>query len=319
MPMQKNERICCVAVCTAQRPTMLRACLESLIAQEVPTGWKAEIIVVDNETPPGAASIAREFSGKTPFPVTYVHEPRRGIPFARNRAIETSLGRRAEWIAFVDDDEVAHKGWLSAYMRVADNTKADVLHGLTKYNYPPSCQKWMPSKKPGRKRDGQHLVCASTNNVMFRTRLVHSSQWALRFDTEKALTGGSDTAFFYKATDNGARIIHVADAVVTENVPESRCSYKWRMKRYYRCSASSSSIEMQRKGRFRSALHLLPRLTWNLVESTAILLILPFLLIHARWFRKYLFKAGRRLACALGIIAAYLGRLPAPYETIDGH
>lgn len=297
---------------------MLGTCLESLLVQEVPSGWTVEIIVIDNEENPNAASIVKEIAERSRFPVTYVHEPKRGIPFARNRAIETSLNRNAEWIAFIDDDEVAEKDWLSAFMETASQTTADVLHGLTKYNYPPLCQKWMLTKRPGRRRTGDHLVCASTNNVMLRTRLVHSSHWGLRFDTDRAMTGGSDTAFFYKATDNGARIIYVAEAVVTENVSEERCTYKWRMRRYFRCSASSSSIEIQRKGYLRSTLHLFPKFVWNLAESALLCMLLPFLAVHTKLFRKYLFKAGRRFACALGIIAAYLGRLPRPYETIDG-
>lgn len=297
---------------------MLRSCLESLIRQTPPAGWKTEIIVVDNEAEPRSESIVRETAALGPFPVAYVHEPRQGIPFARNSAIEAALRSGAEWIAFIDDDEVADGNWLNALMKAASGTKADILHGQTRYNYPPLCKKWMPEKKRSRRKTGDRLACASTNNVMFRTRLVHTADFGLRFDTGKALSGGSDTAFFYKASDNGARIIYVADAVVTENVPEERCTYNWRMKRYYRCSANSSSIEISRKGRLVSALRLFPRFAGNLAESIAICLLLPFLIFHIRLFRRFVFKAGRRLAYASGIVAAYLGRLPKPYETIDG-
>ena len=316
--MSGKHKLCCVAVCTAKRPLMLKACLESLITQEIPAGWRAEIIVIDNEAGRSAESIVVETAAKSPLPIAYVHEPNRGIPFARNQALEASLGHGAEWIAFIDDDEVAEKGWLKALMAVACKTRADVLHGQTRYNYPAQCTKWMPDKKRKPKKTGDSLACAATNNVMFRTRLAHPSHWGLRFDTEKALTGGSDTAFFYRATDNGARIIYVADAIVTENVPEERCSYRWRMRRYYRCSANASSIEIARKGRLLSALRLLPKFARNLVAGAAICLLLPLAIFHARWFRKYLFKAGRRFARALGIIAAYLGRLPMTYETIEG-
>ncbi len=318
MQNHNKDTLCCVAVCTAKRPVMFRACLESLINQAVPPGWKAEIIVVDNDAEPRSEPIVGDMAARSPFPLAYVHEPKQGIPFARNSAIEASLRSGAEWIAFIDDDEVADNNWLQALMEVASTTKADILHGRTLYNYPPLCKKWMPEKKRSRRKTGDQLVCASTNNVMFRTRLVNSTHFGLRFDTGKALTGGSDTAFFYKAADNGARIIYVAHAVVTENVPEERCTYKWRMKRYYRCSANSSSIEISRKGRLLSALHLIPKLVGSLVESMAICLLLPFLIFHIRLLRKFIFKAGRRLAYASGIIAAYLGRLPKPYETIDG-
>lgn len=298
---------------------MLRSCLESLITQDIPAGWRAEIVVIDNEAESKASVIVNDIAGDSPFPISHVYEPNRGIPFARNRALEISLSRNAQWIAFIDDDEIAEKGWLGALMKAATGTNADVLHGLTKYNYPPMCRKWRLDKKRALRKTGDPLVCASTNNVMFRAALAHSDHMGLRFDIDRAFSGGSDTAFFYNATDNGARIIHVAEAVVTENVPEERCSFKWRMKRYYRCSANSSSIEIKRKGRLVSALRLAPKLLACLVESAAICLLLPLLLFHAPSFRRYLFKAGRRLAYALGIVAAYLGRLPRPYATIEGH
>lgn len=316
--MPNEEKVCCVAICTAKRPGMLRSCLESLFAQEAPSGWRMEIILVDNEESPNTSSLAEELSRLGGMPLIYVHEPKSGIPFARNCAIEISLGRNAEWIAFIDDDEVADKNWLGTLVSAAESTMADVLQGQTNYSYPPLCRKWMLDEKRNRRRNGDHLRCATTNNVMFKAKLVHPDHWGLRFDTERAHTGGSDTAFFYMAIDKGARIVYAANAIVTANVPEERCTYKWRMKRHFRCAANSSSIEIKRKGYFLASLRLLPKLAWNLTESALLCLLLPVLILHKKSFRKYLFKAGRRFASALGILTAYLGRLPRPYETIEG-
>lgn len=57
-------------------------------------------------------------------------------PFARSSAIE-ALRSATERIAFIDDDEVADRGWQKALMIVAGSAKSDALHSRTSYNYPP--------------------------------------------------------------------------------------------------------------------------------------------------------------------------------------
>jgi glycosyltransferase involved in cell wall biosynthesis len=47
------------------------------------------------------------FLSYAPFPVFYVHEPRRGIAQARNAAMAKALEIGADWLAMIDDDEVA--------------------------------------------------------------------------------------------------------------------------------------------------------------------------------------------------------------------
>lgn len=299
---------------------MLRACLESLIVQRIPAGWKIGIIVIDNEAKPAAQAIVSEVGEKSALPIIYAHEPRKGISFARNRALETALGLEASWIAFIDDDEVAENNWLSSLIIAAQETGADVVHGLTKYDYPAPCLAWMPQKKRRSKKTGDLLDTCSTNNVLFHAGLINATGLGLRFDESLALTGGEDTDFFYRARDKGAQIVYTTEAIVTESVPEERCSYAWRMKRYYRTSANSARTEMRRKGYWNSFPHLTLKFLRNLSESILLFLLLPFLIFfYKKSFRQYLYKAGRRLASAMGIIAAYFGRLPKPYMTVDGY
>jgi len=73
-----------VAVCTAKRPGMLRLCLQSIASQIVAAQIAIEIVVVDNEGAPNNATVVQEIAARCRFPVHYVHEPRRGIPPARN-------------------------------------------------------------------------------------------------------------------------------------------------------------------------------------------------------------------------------------------
>src|SRR5690606_7996602 len=89
------------AVCTRDRPAMLRRALGSLHEQEQPP---AESLVVDN----GPRAEARQVV--TAFPrARYLRQPERGLNGARNRALTAA---DADIVAFLDDDAVAPRDWL---------------------------------------------------------------------------------------------------------------------------------------------------------------------------------------------------------------
>jgi GT2 family glycosyltransferase len=90
-----------VAICTRDRPALLRRALQSLAAQSAPPD---EILVVDNGSPDGAVrGVAAEFAG-----VRYVAEPVPGLDFARNRALRAATHAI---VAFLDDDAIADRDW----------------------------------------------------------------------------------------------------------------------------------------------------------------------------------------------------------------
>ena len=93
-----------VAICTRNRPELLRRALASLHAQHAAP---AEILVVDNAPADGATRDAvSEFTG-----VRYLVAPEPGLDFARNRALSAATH---EIVAFLDDDAVAEPGWTGA-------------------------------------------------------------------------------------------------------------------------------------------------------------------------------------------------------------
>lgn len=94
-----------VAVCTKDRPEMLARCLASLQPLRGPASAPAfEVLVVDNATSDDRTRAAAAAAG-----VRYAAEPRPGLDFARNRAVEEARG---DLLAFLDDDVVVDAGWL---------------------------------------------------------------------------------------------------------------------------------------------------------------------------------------------------------------
>lgn len=92
-----------VAICTGGQRASLSRTVRSLLEQHPAP---AEILVVDNGTPPTVAATLAEFPT-----VRVVTEPVPGLDFARNRALRAAAN---DIVIFLDDDAVAQPGYVAA-------------------------------------------------------------------------------------------------------------------------------------------------------------------------------------------------------------
>ncbi len=114
-----------VVVCTREQPRGLERCLASLVRQSYPC---FSILVVDNAptTDCSQSVVARLRAGA--LPIDYVVEPRPGLAWARNRAIQTV---REGILAWIDDDEVADEFWLAELARgFVEHSGVDAVSGI---------------------------------------------------------------------------------------------------------------------------------------------------------------------------------------------
>jgi glycosyltransferase involved in cell wall biosynthesis len=100
-----------IAVCTRDRPEGLSFLLESLSVQEY---QRIRVLVVDNAPSDDRGHQVVLSARKHPLDVDYVIEPRPGLSWARNRAIDASEG---EVIAWADDDERCDRWWAAELAR----------------------------------------------------------------------------------------------------------------------------------------------------------------------------------------------------------
>lgn len=106
-----------MAICTRDRSEDLGRLLDSVAAQRYP---RLRVLVVDNA--PSDDRTRRLVSRRAEsMPLEYVQEPRPGLSWARNRAIEVSV---TEIIAWADDDETCDQWWAAeiarAFLEVPD-------------------------------------------------------------------------------------------------------------------------------------------------------------------------------------------------------
>ena len=128
-----------ICVCTYRRPSIAET-LRSLDRQALPEGVAAHVIVIDNDETPSARKYVEETAASLSVPVTYIHAPANNISIARNAGLDEST---AEWIAFIDDDEVADPDWLASLLQMARLNDLDAVFGPAVAVYPENAPDWM--------------------------------------------------------------------------------------------------------------------------------------------------------------------------------
>lgn len=207
-----------VCICTYRRPHVCET-VRSVLAQDVGPDDSFEIVVADDDPARSAEPALKEIAANAGRPVRYVVSAAQNVSHARNAALDAAAG---EWIAFIDDDEIAQPGWLAALLRIQRQTAADIVKGHVEGVYPPGTPDWLRSADPFTRDygdDGAPAKLLASGNVLFRRALTANGA---RFDPQFGRSGGEDTDFFGRLRAAGARAVVARSAVVLEIVPASR-------------------------------------------------------------------------------------------------
>ncbi len=166
------------------------------------------VVVVDNASEDNTAEVALGMQPER-YQIRVVHEPRRGINFARNAGIATA----PDGMIFLcdADDEVAEP-WLAAMVEaLTPGYWVGGVLGYEKLNSPQTRRFWDVSSYSMFRPTDPYVDDTKGSNCGF-----YRSMWAALdgFDERLSGTGGDENEFFMRAHHAGYRPIHVADAVV---------------------------------------------------------------------------------------------------------
>ncbi len=206
---------------------------------------KIRLIVADNTATGEMREIASCAAAEAKLHLCYIHAPASNISIARNACVDAA---EAEWIAFLDDDEIPCEGWLRALLDEAARGRWDAVLGPVRAIYPDAVPRWtlagdFHSVRPVWVRG--IIRTAYTGNVLFRRALALRA--GLRFRIELGRSGGEDEDFFYRFADAGGRIGYAAGAAVFERVPRDRVSLRWLVRRNFRAGQSHGARLERRK------------------------------------------------------------------------
>lgn len=228
------------AFCTYNRAARLPALVAALRAQQCPVPF--DILVVDNNSSDDTAVVLERLVQEPGAPLRYVHEPEQGIPYARNRAIEECLARGADYMLFMDDDELPAPGLLAAAVDALEREEAECAGGRVEVVFAPGARPaWLSDELLGFLAEIDHGREAFwikdrstplwTANIAYRMEIFHRDP-SLRFDHRynrrgQAIGGGEDGILFRGMLERGLRIRYRPDMVVRHYVDD------WRLKRGY--------------------------------------------------------------------------------------
>ena len=245
-----------VAVCTFNRneplTSLLKACLRNadMLGQKAAVG----VVVVDDSSDATAQPVAHKFETEFELGLHYVSSASGNISVARNIALEDAAGR-GEWVAMTDDDCEPENKWLQSLLNVQTQTASDVVTGLMLRRPSAPAPAWLIDQGflalgEFALADGRELQVAFTNNCLISSRWVREHR-DLRFDQSLGRTGGEDMVFFGLARAKGMRICFSKRAIVYENEPAERLTFRYQLWRYY-WHGNSSVVTQTRNGVARS-------------------------------------------------------------------
>jgi len=215
-----------VAVCTRDRTQTLDHTLASLEKQ---TYDNFEVIVVDN----APADDATERLVRSSYPhVRYIHEPRKGLNNARNRAIAEARG---DIIAFIDVDAIADAHWVQTIGAAFDSHDVMCVTGLVapaqldtpgqelfeRYGYSKSFYRLTfslsspPPACPGFPYNG--YLGTGCNSAFRRAVFAHVGGFDPGLDMGTPVPGGGDHDMFARVIRAGHTLVYDPRPVVFHN------------------------------------------------------------------------------------------------------
>jgi glycosyltransferase involved in cell wall biosynthesis len=208
--------------------------MESLLNQRTGGRFEYELIVVDNNSSDDTARIIKGFVDKYPHRVRYFHQSEPGDAPTRNCGL---VHARGNWIAFFDDDQLAHPDWLEELLIAARFLDARIVGGGVQLDLPEKTLRDLGSicRKALREIDyyDDYHPYSNGNGMLPGTNTALVAREVFEqigtFD-ETMTTGGSDTAFFMKARRAGIGLWYTPRAVIRHRIAANRLTpeyFRW--------------------------------------------------------------------------------------------
>lgn len=218
-----------VVVSTYNRAPALSQAIDRLVTQR--THRPYEVIVIDNNSTDGTATVIHEATRRDPSLVRAGFEPRQGVSHGRNRGIELS---RAPIVAFTDDDVLVTPYWLERLAEALDeHPEVDCVGGrvLPVWRTPPprwvTRQHWSPLALVDYGDapfyvDHRRAVCLVTANVAYRRSALDAIGW---FSPE--FPRCQDHELLLRLWRQGRRGLYLPSLVVMCEVPAARLTWRY--------------------------------------------------------------------------------------------
>lgn len=188
-----------------------------------------EVVLVDND--PAGSALAQLRALDDPR-IAVLHESRAGVANARNAGLRAARG---EFIAFLDDDELAPTTWLAELLRVQHAHAADVVFGPVRTKlaeHPRDHDAYFNAffARSAGHAEGPIDIFYGCGCSLIRRAALPSAE---PFSSARNETGGEDDLLFQIMKENDARFAWAPDAWVWETPEPSRVTLAYTLRRAF--------------------------------------------------------------------------------------
>ena len=239
---------CTVVIPTRDRPSELDRCLKAVTSLDYP---RFDVLVVDN-----APSDERTREAAARWGARYVVEPRLGVNRARNCGARAS---EAEIVAYLDDDAVPERSWLSELVSEFRNPRVMAVAGrILPLQVVTEAERLFASRGGFDSGEEQRSVDLHTRHWFEMTNfggLGSEANMAFRrsaFDiwpgfNERIgygtpLPGGGGPYAFFSLIERGYRVVYTPRAVVSHPSPQTLEALRSRHRRTLAASAGYCTL-----------------------------------------------------------------------------
>ncbi|MDN4597103.1 glycosyltransferase family 2 protein [Leifsonia virtsii] len=232
-----------IAVPTFHRPAELGALLPLLLAHadEAGDGFPTSVLIVDNDPGGSGKAVVDAFGDPRVRAVVEAHP---GISAVRNRAL-AEAGTRL--LAFIDDDEVPHDGWLTRLLDTWLSTdRPAAVSGRVVAAFSGQLDPWLAAGSffvRRRMPTGSAIDVAAAGNLLLDLDQVRAA--GVRFADDLGLSGGEDTLFSRQLHALGYRMTWCDESAITDMVPPERMTRRWVLQRAWSHGNSASTIRIR--------------------------------------------------------------------------
>ncbi len=218
-----SEFFISIIICTRNRGAALEQSLAALGKVRIPSGWKVEVVLVDNASTDNTAAVAQGIRLEK-MTVRYFLEPKKG----KSNALNTGLAQaQGDIMLFIDDDVFVTEDWLEQIVKPLLKDGCDAVTGKIMLS-PELVRPWMTDRHQwwlAQIHDAQ-LVESSREligaNMGFRRSVL---KLVPGYDPELgpgAIGFGEDTLFGWQVVEAGLKIEYVPSAVVIHKFDAAR-------------------------------------------------------------------------------------------------
>lgn len=251
-----------IIVCTYNRASLLKNCLQSLEKQTT-NKKNYEVIVINNNSSDNTSQVVKDLMEGQLSNIKEVIERKQGLSYARNHGWKKARGK---YVAYIDDDATAECDWVEQILKfIKRKPNINAFGGpYSRFSTRPFPD-WLPQNyftlNLGNTEKTLDLKkeWISGSNMIFNKMLFYKYGG---FRTDLGMKGskilyGEETEFLIRLRKGGTSVYYVPKIRVKHLVPEGKLRLWWLLKCDYRGSYIMAILKKSKISFFKGIIYFL--------------------------------------------------------------